>query len=408
MAGTRNSNQQGSTKARKLKGGTVVWDAWAPPHIDPDTGKKVRPGKRGMASQDEAQKWIARTISDAENGVKVLSRRGAPSVNECFEGWAETTHLKPSSVAQYRKMIAYADEGFLAQPISKVLQVHFDRMVARMHRNKERGVSVMSAMAGALKHAWAYAKSAKYVSVNIIDESEWPARLKRDVNNRRAERAEEAEDSGVIPVLTPGDVKWLLDTERNRFFRVLWEFIVSTGMRRGETLALRWSDVYLDEGYIWIRVGIADDSGTVIPLDTPKGNKRRKIYIHADTVKLLRSWQAELAKVRSKHGDAWVDRNLVFPVVTGARTAKAGDWYLPGLLSEAYARRARALKLPSTKIHSLRFTWASTAYTQGVPIKVIQDHLGHRLDITTLVYVKPDSGARRDAVTRVVDHLRAS
>jgi integrase len=55
---------QGSIKARKLVNGTVVYDAWSPPLIDPVTGKKTRYPNRGLPSETAAAGWIAKTVAD--------------------------------------------------------------------------------------------------------------------------------------------------------------------------------------------------------------------------------------------------------------------------------------------------------------------------------------------------------
>jgi integrase len=402
---SRNDNGQGTIVERELASGKIVYDAWVSVK-DSVTGKPKRPGKRGHKSRTDAQRWINKTAADAEAGVRVLARRGGMTVQQCMDEWAEGSPLKPSTIAEYSKTFrTVVSREIGSVPIASLMQNDIDRMISSLHRSGKPVTQLAHAMM-VLKHVWAYAKSAGQVNVNIIEQSPWGPRLFRDMRNQKAERDEIKQDQGLVPVLRPEQVKLLIETERVPALRAIWEFIASTGVRRGEALALRWKDVYLDEGYIWIRVGIADTDKKLIHLDTPKGNKRRKIFIAPATVQLLREHKEFLAEARSRKDD-WEEHDLVFPLVeTRSNNGNnPGHWMLPSNLSIAYNRRAKKLGFSSTKLHGLRFYWASTAYANGVDLKTIRDHLGHGIDVTTLVYVIPDDETKKDAVVRVVDHL---
>lgn len=407
MTRTKARDGQGTVKPRKLASGSVVHDAWAPPMVNPLNGKRDRPSKRGFKSEREARAWIARQIADNENGVKAVEKRGGKTFRNCMDGWYETSPLKASSKATYRQDMRRLGKAILDQPIAKLTRNDIDRIIAG-HHAAGAGINNLCRFTIGLGHVWEYAITDGAASTNALTGSPWPKALRRDARNRKAERDEEREEAGMEIVLTPEQVRTLVETERRPALAVLWEFLVSTGLRRAEALALRWSDIDLDAQTMWVRANIADIDGEMIQLDTPKGNKRRKIHLDINTVTLLRRHKVmqEAAKERA---DLWEDHGLVFPVTEVGRTGQRfppGHWMPPSAVTEAFGRRAKRLGFGTTKLHSLRFTWASTAFAAGVKVKVIQDHLGHAFDITTLVYVKVDQATKREAVTRVVDHLR--
>jgi integrase len=64
--------------------------------------------------------------------------------------------------------------------------------------------------------------------------------------------------------LTPAQVAELLDAARSTRYARLFEFLLHTGLRRGEALALRWTDVDLDRGMLRVRGTLARIDGALV------------------------------------------------------------------------------------------------------------------------------------------------
>lgn len=408
----RARNGQGSIKARKLVNGTVVYDAWTPPLTDPRTGQKKRYPKRGHKSEKAAAKWIAETVSKNDAGHAIIAARGGLTVDEVAALWQKASPVKASTTETYMQTYRWLAQPLIgSRPIAEMRSTQLDTLFSNLRGKHTPGVLIP--LVRALAHFWDYAVRDGKTAVNIVRESPWRAKLYREEAARKAERTTMREDQedGLIRVFTPEQIRTLIENEQQPNYLHLWAFIVLTGARRGEALGLRWSDVDFERRLIWLRDNTVQVGDKVMTVDSPKGNRRRRIYVSDETLAVLDRQRHLVSEHAQKRGDAWEDHDLVFPRLMGQgrATEPLGGRQIPKTVSKAFLRRTRQLGLPEIKLHGLRHTCASAMYAEGVDIKTIQDHLGHRVDVTTLVYVHTDTETKRDAVTRVVDYLgRAS
>lgn len=187
------------------------------------------------------------------------------------------------------------------------------------------------------------------------------------------------------PTVTSSEMKFW-STEQSRAFLAytrsdrlyaLWLLETTTGMRRGELIGLRWSEVDLDAARLRvIRSAVAVDYGVDIqPPKTKKG--RRSLNLDATTVSALRSWRKRQNEERLACGEAWQDTGLVF-------TREDGSMIHPEHLSDLFTRRAKAAGLPRIRFHDLRHTYATAALSAGVHVKVVSERLGHATVAITL------------------------
>ena len=170
----------------------------------------------------------------------------------------------------------------------------------------------------------------------------------------------------------------------------LWELAAGTGMRRGELLALRWSDVDLDAGVIHVERSVAQVRQERI-YGTPKNHERRDVAIDPHLVTSLRAWRKRQAAERLAWGAAYVGtENLVV-------TWEDGRPVLPDYISNIFGNLTRGLDVPRLTLHELRHTHATLLLRAGVPVHVVAKRLGHRDPSVTLnVYADsiPDDDGR--------------
>lgn len=408
----RSRNGSGTVSPRETASNKIVYDAWTPPLVDPGSGRKKRFPKRGFTTAQAAQAWINKTVSEVQAGSRIIERRGGgPTVDAIAELWAESSTLKASTIADHLYNYRNMAKGIIGdRPIARVRSTDIDAMFAVL--NKRYSPAVLVLLVRALVNFWDYAVRDGKATVNVVKESPWRAKLYRDAESRRAERAIEREDidGGLIRVFTPEQARTLIELERQDGYRNFWQFILLTGARRGEGLGVRWSDVDFDQKTIWLSENTVRAGGKILTVDTPKGNRRRRIYVPDEVLEVLRAQQRFIDREKLRRGNEWQEHDLVFPRTQRHSRAVEpyGGRYDPKAVSETFRRRCRSLSLPEIKLHGLRHTWASAAYASGVDLKTIQDHLGHRVNITTLVYVHVDTQTKKEATVRVVDWLRAA
>jgi integrase len=180
----------------------------------------------------------------------------------------------------------------------------------------------------------------------------------------------------------------------------LYHLMLVTGMRRGETVGLRWEDVDLDGECLFVIQQITDVNGRSM-VSTPKTKRGdRVVYIDAETVVMLRRQQETQNLERTGWGPAWNDSGLVF-------TREDGSALRPEYATRRFQALAQDAGLPVIRLHDLRHTNASLALDAGVDLKVVSERLGHsQIAITADLYTHVNSGPGRAAAEQIARALR--
>lgn len=161
------------------------------------------------------------------------------------------------------------------------------------------------------------------------------------------------------------------------FFRVL----AYTGMRRGECLALTWDDINFKVGTISINKTLAQKAQKVVDgkptgreliVDKPKNGRSRVVSVDSVTLEILKAWQNEQAQLLIKQGyNALNGKQLLFSSLAGNKFIEITR---PRKVALSNCKRQG---LPFIKIHGFRHTHASLLFEAGVPMKDVQERLGH-------------------------------
>ncbi|HTE17939.1 MAG TPA: site-specific integrase, partial [Armatimonadota bacterium] len=174
---------------------------------------------------------------------------------------------------------------------------------------------------------------------------------------------------------------------------------VTTGMRRGEVLGLRWEDVDLKAGTLTVRQALGQ-SRAGLEFKQPKTTKsRRVIELPALLVEALVRHKGEQAKEKLLMGAAYQSLGLLFAHPDGRPIQ-------PDHLSKLFAKLAKQAGSP-LRFNGLRHSHASQLLKQGESVKVVSERLGHADASTTLrVYSHVLPGMGRAAASRMDAALR--
>jgi integrase len=163
----------------------------------------------------------------------------------------------------------------------------------------------------------------------------------------------------------------LLDVLENSPLRLPVFLALTTGMRRGELLGLKWSDIDWDRGIVTIKRALKE-SRRGLELQRPKtARSARTIALPPIALEELRSHKAIQAERRMRLGKAYNDVGLVLAEPDGA-------FRRPDALSTNFAAFIRRHpELPTVRFHDLRHTHASLLVQAGEHAKVVSERLGH-------------------------------
>lgn len=180
--------------------------------------------------------------------------------------------------------------------------------------------------------------------------------------------------------LTPADVRRLLDEARGSRYEPLFELLVHTGLRRGEALALRWDDVDLDQHVLRVTGTLARVDGVLVVTEPKTTKSRRFIHVSPTVENLLRGLRRRQVEERLRAGSQWAQTGFVF-------TTEFGEPCDPRNALRALKVAADRAGLEGIGLHTLRHSAASTMLSNGVPLKVASEILGHSsISITADTY----------------------
>ena len=196
-----------------------------------------------------------------------------------------------------------------------------------------------------------------------------------------------------IEYLDADQVRRLLAATRRDDFGPLYAVAASTGLRLGELLGLRWSDVDLDARTLRVARALVRDAAGGWSVAEPKSARsRRTLALPSVAVAALTEQRARQDVARAAAGPDWQDVDgTIF-------TDLLGRSLRPHVVSSAYRRARDRVGLPDVPFHGLRHSAATLALAEGVPLAVVSDMLGHSgIAITAAHYAAIVPALRRDA-----------
>jgi integrase len=157
-------------------------------------------------------------------------------------------------------------------------------------------------------------------------------------------------------------------------------------MREGELLGLTWDCVDLEDGNLNVKKALQRVDGKLRFVEPKSKTSKRPIPLTQLAVTSLRAHRVRQLEERLLAGSRWEEQNLVFPNTEG----KPFD---EGNMVKAFHKALQRAGLPKIRFHELRHTCASLLLSQGVPMKVVQELLGHSdyyLTANTYSHVVPE------------------
>jgi integrase len=328
------------------------WTAVVDLPPDPTTGKRRQ--KRFTArTKREAEAYAAELIQKAATG---FSDAGKVTVREFFDHWlvAVGPSLRPATARRYRDVARL-------HIVSQIGNLRLSKLtpndVQRLYADRlDYGLSPTSVhhIHAILHRALNHGMKLGLLVRNVTDAVDPPRR-----------------QSPEMQVWSASDASKVLATANGDAWEALWHLALTTGMRRGELLGLRWSDVDLNAGTLSIRRTLSRGSTSRLESGEPKTIAgRRRVALPASTIERLRRHAIKQKELWLAVGPGYADRDLVFATINGIPIHA-------NTLSRAYARLIERAGVPRIRFHDLRHTSATLLLASGEHPKVVQERLGH-------------------------------
>ena len=377
---------KGHVASYETKASGRRWEIWydGPPVFDPETGKVRRRQRhrRGFATKRDAQRALRDALTAVDNQAHVDHR--TDTLGGYLLAWLEGLNVRETTAAQYRQQVELRIVPHLGGVRLQELTVeHLDTLYRHLEREGSAKGGPLSPKSvrhthGVLRKALGDAKRRGYIVRNVAEDATTPRLKRRELEVWSA----------------PQLRAFLAAVSEDRLY-ALWLLYATTGMRRGEALGLRWDDLDLDAGTVFVRRNRTLVGGRVVTQETKSDAGRRTVAIDAETVAVLRRHRTRQLEDRLAASSAWHDTGAVFAWEDGRELH-------PKAVSRWFGDHAETAGLRSIRLHDLRHTYATVALSSGEPITVVSRRLGHAsVSITLDVYSHVLPTDDRDTASRV-------
>ena len=168
-------------------------------------------------------------------------------------------------------------------------------------------------------------------------------------------------------------------------FKIFFNLALFCGMRRGELIALEWSDFDCNKCTVSITKSTSILNGKPLTKAPKTESSNRLISVPPSVMQLVREYRKEQLEYRLSLGDAWEGENHVFiqwngrqmyPSTPYGMFKKIIRWYNTSVSKDED-------KLPDIPLHGLRHTSATLLISQSVDVRTVSGRLGHAQTSTT-------------------------
>lgn len=376
----------GHLEKRSDKSWTIVIDVGK----DPSTGKRKRIKRAFQGGKREAEKEMARLLTELESGLMVDP--SAMKVSDYLKQWFDTAkdNLAPTTQVRYKLIINRLIEYLGQLELQKLKPMHVQQMYSKLfsdrrdgkqHDGKDKLLSPATVLYHhrVLHKALESAVKWQLVPRNVADAVDPPKLPKQ-----------------IVTALDDDNVVYLFEKAKDTPYLALLVVAVMTGMRRGEIMGLKWEDIDFDNQKIYVQRTLQYIPKQGLIFKEPKtAGSRRSVSMTPFVQEVLRKHRKKQLEDKFAAGPLWEEHGMVFCQANGKPMH-------PDTPTSWFPAFCEQIKLPKVKFHSLRHTCASLLLKQGVHSKIVADILGHSSTrITDDIYSHVLPGVQEDALAKL-------
>lgn len=357
-SGHKRAHGEGTIRQRPPRNGKP--GLWEGQLLLPSGKRKSVYGK----TQREVRDKLATLRTEIERGVEVGSKQ--QTLAAFLDSWLDTVVLQQCSEKTHKDYCQIARNHLKPTlgktKLSALSAQHVQRM---LDEKRKQGLSsrTIQYIHAVLRAALNDAMEWRLIAWNPAMAAKPPRMVRKEVEGISEEQAHS-----------------ILDTFRGHPLEVIVTTALTTGMRQGELLGLRWANVDLEMRAVSVRNQVKRTKGEYAFARLKTKESRRILSIPLFLVNLLREHRARQLEERLRLGSAWTDLDLVFPSSLGTPMDGTN-------VTHRFKRRLAEAGLPPMTFHELRHGAATLMLTQGATLAEIKEFLGHsQIAITADIY----------------------
>lgn len=346
------------------------------------TGKKAHVTRSGFGTEREAKKEFARLLHEFENGQfnqPVASQIGN-SYESLYHDWMDLYKETVKESTFYKTRVLFEKHVlpvFGSMKISSITLLDAQNAVNQWYKS------------------YANFKVVKNYASKVVEHGQRLGLVKENpfslvVLPKKKDVVEEP----VQNFYSRDQLKAFLGAVRNdhpMWYTFFW-LLAYTGMRKGEALALKWSDLDIVNNTLTVSKTVSQGKSYRQIIQTPKtASGKRVINLDRSTMRVLRAWGSKQYEILSGYGFSFKAGELIFSSLSAELlTLSAPTNYLERL----YKKHPRMKQITT---HGFRHTHCSLLFEAGASIKEVQDRLGHSDIHTTMnIYAHVSQGKKEE------------
>ncbi|HFI0462689.1 TPA: tyrosine-type recombinase/integrase [Streptococcus suis] len=373
----------------KKKDGSIVYRASVYLGVDAITGKKVKTNITGRTKKEVKNKTQQAIATFKTDGATRYQSATITNYKELAELWWNSYKhtVKPNTRGNVKTLLnRHVIPLFGAYKLDKLttplIQSIINKLADKTNKGESKAYLHYDKIHALNKRILQYGVVMQVLPYN-------PAReviLPRNAKKATRKKVKHFNDEQLKQFLGYLDGLDLINY-RNLYEVTLYKFLLATGCRINEVLALHWSDIDLNNA----TVSITKTLNRYGSINSPKSNASiRDIDIDSQTVAMLKEYR------RRQTQEAWTlgrSETVVF-------SDFIHDYPEDKTLGNRLTTRLRNIGLPNIGFHGFRHTHASLLLNSGIPYKELQHRLGHsRISMTMDIYSHLSKERAKDAVT---------
>ena len=364
----------------RLKDGTKRYLIKCYMGLDSLTGKRITTTRRGFKTQKEASLAEARLKLEYEE--KTFNAKNSKYTFQQIYELFLVEHKNTVKSGTYATTVRYAKLHILPKIANKRIDSFTVLDCQKLVNQWAEYFNSAKYPKGITQQVFDYAIKMNIITDNPMRKVKLPKR-KETINEVNKFYNTDELKHFFDCVKDYGNMKYLA------FFRLL----AFTGMRKGEALALNWSDIDFEKKLVHITKGVVLDENEIPMISTTKTKKSvRTVSLDDESLATLRRWKLEQAKELMSIGINSMNKHqLLF-------TYDANKLYRPSYSNCWLEQIIKKYNLKKITMHGFRHSHCSLLFEMNTPIQVVQDRLGHTNIKTTMDIYTHVTEKQRDKV----------